>query len=111
MTALLILYTGCAFPYQTDTQAPDEVTELTATEGNGEITLSWKEPNDADYVGLEITGDNGLELVKIMKGTVSHTIKGCINNIAYTFKIQTIDVTRNKSDGVSIMAIPKEGTL
>ena len=38
-----------------DTTAPAEVTELTAIAGNGKVSLSWKNPGDADLYQVEVS--------------------------------------------------------
>lgn len=104
---LVALSFGCQAPEQSDTQAPDEVTELTATGGDGEITLNWKEPGNTDYSGLEILGDNELPRVYIARGITITKIPDCKNDVLYTLSVRTIDTSKNKSDGVTVTATPK----
>ena len=89
-----------------DTIAPAEVTELKAVAGNGKISLSWKNPGDADLYQVEITASpvagtlsNAVYLSAEKGKAMSFTAEGLSNGTAYTFTVKTIDKALNKSTG------------
>ena len=91
-----------------DTTPPAEVTELKATAGNGKVSLSWKNPGDADLYQVEITASpaagtlaNSVYLSAEKGKAMSFIAEGLSNGTAYTFTVKTIDKTLNKSAGVS----------
>ncbi|MDR1586257.1 MAG: hypothetical protein LBS57_02240, partial [Treponema sp.] len=62
--ALVFAFTACedpASPERDDATPPAEVTGLTATAGNAQVTLSWNDPADADlgYIEISWTGGTG----------------------------------------------------
>ena len=67
--AAVVIASGCKSnitPAQ-DTTAPAEVTELKGVAGNGKVSLSWKNPSDADLYQVEIT-------VSPAAGTLAHPV-------------------------------------
>ena len=91
-----------------DTTAPAEVTELKAVAGNGKVSLSWKNPGDADLYQVEITASpatgtltNPVYLSAEKGKVMSFTAEGLTNGTAYTFTVKTLDKALNKSAGVS----------
>ncbi len=75
-----------------DTTPPLDVTGLLTKALHQKIILSWTEPPDTDFAGVEITytpgGETALELPK---GTVKQEITNLDNNTLYEFTIKTID--------------------
>ena len=91
-----------------DTTAPAEVTELKAVTGDGKVSLSWKNPGDADLYQVEISASpaagtltNPVYLSAAKGKAMSFTAEGLSNGTAYTFTVKTIDTALNKSAGVS----------
>ena len=91
-----------------DTTAPAEVTELKAVTGDGKVSLSWKNPGDADLYQVEITASPAAGTLahpvylSAEKGkAMSFTAEGLTNGTAYTFTVKTLDKALNKSTGVS----------
>ncbi|UTC49506.1 DUF4959 domain-containing protein [Treponema vincentii] len=91
-----------------DKTPPAEVTELKAVAGNGKVSLSWKNPDDADLYQVEITASpmagtlaNSVYLFAEKGKAMSFTVEGLNNGTAYTFTVKTIDKLLNKSTGVS----------
>ena len=91
-----------------DTTAPAEITELKAAAGNGKVSLSWKNPSDADLYQVEITASpaagtltNPVYLAAEKGKAMSFTAEGLSNGTAYTFTVKTIDKSLNKSKGVT----------
>jgi len=89
----------------TDTTAPAEVTSLTATAGNGTVTLNWIDPSDADFASVEISL-NGVVSASVAKGTQVKAITSLTNGTEYTFIIKTVDTNSNVSAGKTIKATP-----
>ena len=91
-----------------DKTPPAEVTELKAVAGNGKVSLSWKNPGDADLYQVEIiaspaegTLGNSVYLFAEKGKAMSFTAEGLSNGTAYTFTVKTLDKALNKSTGVS----------
>lgn len=90
-----------------DTTPPAEVTNLSAAEGNAEITLSWTNPADADFTGVKISAE-GIEETTITKEKTTSSITGLTNGKEYTFTVKTYDTTSNTSTGTTVMATPAD---
>lgn len=104
--AAVVIASGCKSnitPAQ-DTTAPAEVTELKGVAGNGKVSLSWKNPGDADLYQVEISASPAAGsltnpvYLSAEKG-MSFTAEGLSNGTAYTFTVKTIDKSLNKSTG------------
>jgi hypothetical protein len=93
---------------------PAEVTNLTGVAGNGELTLNWTDPADADFDHIEITWIGGAGgSVEVVKAAQRETITGLVNNTAYTFTVKTVDDSgnKNKSPGQTIDLTPTGDAL
>ncbi|HEX2927744.1 MAG TPA: S-layer homology domain-containing protein, partial [Ruminiclostridium sp.] len=93
-----------------DTTAPAEVTGATVTAGNGQLTVTWANPTDADFDHVVVTGA-AITTQKIGGGKHSATITGLTNGTEYTIVLQTVDVIGNKSTGVSVIGTPSEAVV
>jgi hypothetical protein len=89
-----------------DTTAPAEVSNLGGTAGDGSVTLTWIDPPDADLDHLEITWTGGATVLKVAAGEQTRTITGLGNGTTYTFTVQTVDASGNKSAGQTIDLSP-----
>ncbi|MEX2445540.1 MAG: DUF4959 domain-containing protein, partial [Alkalispirochaeta sp.] len=91
-----------------DTTPPSEVTELTATGGEGQVVLAWTNPTDEDFDSVTIhygTASADTEFT----GTIDPsgtTIAGLTNGTEYTFLVRSFDTDGNESAGVSTTATP-----
>ena len=90
-----------------DVTPPAEVTELKAVAGNGKVSLSWKNPGDADLSQVEISAEPAEGTLKkpvylaAKKGeNGSFMVEGLANGTGYTFTVRTIDKALNKSKGI-----------
>jgi len=88
-----------------DTTAPGEVTGLSATAGERQVTLNWIVPADNDYAGVQISG-SGFTTFTVNKGTTSTQVTGLTNDTSYSFLVKTMDNSRNLSTGTTISATP-----
>ena len=91
-----------------DTASPAEVTEFTVTASDGNAVLSWSEPKDADFRGVEISAEPAAGTLKrpveVLKGTSSLEVTGLVLNTEYTFKVRTFDFSLNYSKGTECKA-------
>ena len=97
-----------------DTTAPAEVTELTAIAGNGKVSLSWKNPGDADLYQVEISASpaagtltNPVYLSAVKGAAGSFMAGGLTGGQEYTFTVKTIDKTLNVGTAVTVKATPQ----
>ena len=98
--------TGVATVLDTaDYVAPAEVTELTVTASNGNAVLSWKNPSDKDFAGLQISmnpAEGTLKNAVILgKDVTSLDVSGLVNGKEYTFTVKAFDESLNYSEGVT----------
>ena len=83
---------------------PAKPTGFAATAGNGQVVLSWDNPNDASIalwqVRRKTTGGYGswTTIPSSGTGTISHTVSGLTNGTAYTFQVRARNLT---GDGVA----------
>ena len=97
-----------------DTTAPAEVTELTAIAGNGKVSLSWKNPGDADLYQVEVSASpvagsltNPVYLSAVKGAAGSFMAEGLTGGQEYTFTVKTIDKTLNVGKAVTVKATPE----
>jgi cysteine-rich repeat protein len=96
-----------------DTTAPGEVTGFTAVSGDGQITLAWTNPVDADFQGVKIVRKSLTCPATSSDGTVvydgiatSRIDLGLANGTLYCYKAYTYDAVPNMSAGVEVAATP-----
>ncbi len=120
LISTLTLFTSCDWlfpddpndpdnPDVTDTTAPANVTGLTAEScAGGVVVLSWTEPGDTDFAGVDITWDNGgTDVQKVAASaseTQTYTTAGLTDGTTYTFTVKSRDVTGNVSTGATVTA-------
>ncbi|MFB9328002.1 S-layer homology domain-containing protein [Paenibacillus aurantiacus] len=93
------------FKLITDTAAPGEVTETSVFAGDGQLTLTWTDPADADFEHVVISGTD-VTTQTLAKGVGSTVFAGLRNGTEYTLTIKAVDATGNASRGVSISGTP-----
>ena len=100
---------------QADTTPPAEVSNITATTGNGSVMLSWTNSADNDFASVEITftpaADNVTQPITTtgQAGVSSNVlVEGLTNGATYNFILKTVDTSGNKSQGQGIAATPIE---
>jgi hypothetical protein len=85
-----------------DTTAPADVSGLAGTPGNGQAALAWTDPPDEDLDRIEITwSPGGTSPQRVEPGTAAYTAAGLINGTPYTFTVTAVDLSGNRSGGVS----------
>ena len=80
-----------------DTYAPDNVANVVAIVGNGQVTLAWDNPVDLDFDHCEVYYGIGSASIKF-GGTVNNTgtaVTGLTNDTEYTFRVIPFDTTGN----------------
>lgn len=87
----------------TDSTPPGEVTNLSATPGNNQVTLNWSNPSDSDFNHVEISYNSQTTSTS----SESKIITGLTNGTSYTFTVVTYDHTGNASSGESVSATPQ----
>ena len=98
----------------TDTTAPAEASNLNYTNpisGDMQITLEWDDPDDIDFLHVEITHDQpgGTESVIVNKGFKTTDISGMLNGKNYVFTVKTVDFNDNISNGITLEVLPGPG--
>jgi hypothetical protein len=86
-----------------------EVIDLSATEGDGQVVLTWTDPADSDFNHVTISwspADGISQPVTVNKGVQTETITGLENGTLYTFTVKTVDGDSNTSTGVTDTATP-----
>lgn len=86
-----------------DTTPPGPVSGLTANAGDGQVSLSWSNPNDGDFSNVEITYSGG----SVTTSGSSRTITGLNNGTNYTFTVRAYDNAGNASSSRSVSATPQ----
>ncbi|TGG90098.1 MAG: hypothetical protein ERJ67_11550, partial [Aphanocapsa feldmannii 277cV] len=70
--------------------------DLSATAGDAEITLSWSDPGNATISGYELIrhGDNAFSAVSgSAASTTSHTVTGLTNGTTYSFAVRAVNTS------------------
>lgn len=99
-----------------ETTPPGDASSFTATPGNGQATLTWTNPGDADFAGVKILRKTGSYPANQTDGTVVHnaagttaTSTGLTNGTQYYFKAFAFDAAGNYASGVQATTTP-DGT-
>ena len=98
-----------------DKRPPAEVTQLQTAAGDGKISLSWKNPADADLHQVESRAEpadgtlkHPVYLAATKDAADSFIAEGPKNGTAYTFTLRTIDKALNNSKGVKSESPPAQ---
>ena len=101
-----------------DEVAPANVTTLEAEAKDGRILLTWTEASDEDVYGYEVSYNGTSPINRVVlpaldstsmmvgKGSGGCYVSGLTNGTAYTFTVKTVDTSGNKSEGVTVTAMP-----
>lgn len=96
----------------TDTTAPSTPSNLIASPGNTQVSLSWQASPEADVVGYTIylgTTETSLEQHSFVTKT-SNTITALDNGQAYFFALDTVDSSGNHSTRSSVVSATPSAT-
>lgn len=88
-----------------DTNPPGPVSNLAAVAGNGQVTLSWNNPSDADFDHVQINYGS----TTVTTSAESRTITGLSNGTTYSFSLVAFDASGNGSSAQSVNATPSGG--
>ncbi len=85
-------------PQDEPATAPAQAPKPTATPGDGQVTLSWPNPDDASITGWEVSRTGGyaweaMTLTDDGAGTLSHTVTDLLYGTAYHFRIRAYSGT------------------
>ncbi|QGH32597.1 hypothetical protein GI584_00185 [Gracilibacillus salitolerans] len=84
-----------------DLTPPGEVSNLSINEGYNSLNLSWSNPNDDDFSVVNIYQDDVL-IKEGLKDDQSYKVNDLEDNTTYHFKITTVDIFGNESEGKTI---------
>ena len=95
---------------------PEAVMNLTATAGNGQVSLSWDVPTDnggSEITGYEVTMDNWTNKVTKTASERSHTYTSLTNGTEYTFKVRAVNANGagTESTATATPTVTVSGTL
>ena len=101
-----------------DDTAPAAPTGFLAASGNGEVTLSWDDPENASITGYEYqrktTGNWGTSWTTITGSsatTTSHPVTGLTNGTAYTFRLRAVNAAGNGAVSLERTVAPTDKTI
>lgn len=101
-----MLFTGCSSDSDSDDAdrtPPAEITGLNAVPNDSSVFLTWTNPADKDFYGVEVSAvpaEGTLKEPVVVKGNTI-TVTGLTNGTSYTFTLKTVDKSTNISAGVS----------
>lgn len=95
---------------------PTSVTGLAADPKNGQVTLSWTNPADADFAGVTVVFKAGALPATLTDGTAAYagtaqsaTVTGLVNGTTYGFSVFTRNTAEEASAPASVEASPVPG--
>ncbi|HHV98648.1 MAG TPA: DUF4959 domain-containing protein, partial [Clostridiaceae bacterium] len=90
---------------------PADVTNVAVVAENGQVTITWTDPEDSDLDKIKIADvdeASSVQPVYVEPGVETVTITGLTNGKNYTFRITATDKAGNESAGVLVNATPTE---
>ena len=99
-----------------DETAPKDVKNFAVVNKDAAALLTWKDPADSDLFGIEVTYGTSTssraisvmekESIFVAPGTENVVITGLTNGTLYTFTVKAMDLSGNKSTGVTKTLTP-----
>ena len=91
LVACIFSFVGCPKePLPIDTAAPAEVTNLSVTAADGNAVLTWTNPSDADFAGVQVSMNPAegtlANAVSLGKDVTCLKVSGLEIGSEYTFK-------------------------
>jgi hypothetical protein len=93
---------------------PDDVKDLKAKAGSGQVTLSWTKPTAADFDHVTITrtlSDGDASTLVYTGNATSYVDKSVQNGIEYRYTVVSFNKSGNRSAGAVVVALPKQPLL
>ncbi len=93
---------------------PDDVKDLKAKAGSGQVTLSWTKPTAADFDHVTITRtliDGDASTLVYTGNATSYVDKSVQNGIEYRYTVVSFNKSGNRSAGAVVVALPKQPLL
>lgn len=95
------------FENDLDITPPAEVTDISVENGDEKARISWQNPKDTDFAGVNVYDiTNGENRLLCSTTENSCLIEGLENDVAYTYLLQTFDKDGNCSEGVRAQVEP-----
>ncbi|MDO8598940.1 MAG: YCF48-related protein, partial [bacterium] len=93
----------------TDTTPPSNPTSLLASPTSTQVTLTWVDPTDQDLSTLRIIRAVGDSPATTLLGTVQKGVRTYVDtsvtpSTAYTYTVESVDQSGNRSSGTSVTA-------
>ncbi len=89
---------------------PAAPTGLTATAGDGQVTLDWADNTESDLAEYNVYRDGNL-LIKILSPTSEHTDDSVENGTTYTYYVTAVDTGGLESRASNtVSATPGDGS-
>lgn len=91
---------------------PGAPTGLTASAGNGSVTLRWSAPAEnggAEITGYQITVDDGRDAIAAGAVT-SYTVSGLTNGKTYSFTVAAVNSAGTGAASAAVSAVPAAGS-
>lgn len=108
VTSMCLGFVGCKEPPiepTVDKTPPAEVTLFSVTIENGSASLSWVNPSDTDFAGVQISMNPAEGIlaspISLGKSVTTFTVSGLRTGTEYTFTVKTYDNSLNYSTGTS----------
>ena len=108
--SLLFSFIGCKDPdpIELDQTAPANVTNLVVTAADGNAVLTWTNPEDTDFAGVQVAMSPAegtlANAVSLGKDVTSLNVSGLKVGSEYTFTVKTFDTSLNYSTGAEVTA-------
>ena len=118
-----MIFMGCQQEVSVDTTAPADVTNLVATNIATSVLLEWKDAQDADIFGYEVSWDKTIPVnrsvsMEANSMMIAPKTQGCyVSNLeigeSYTFTVKSVDLSGNKSAGqtATIIYTPNDAEI
>ncbi len=89
-------------------KVPEQPVELSAEAGNGQVTLTWKDPGDSGIAKYQLQVDHGewTDIEGSDAGTTSHTVTGLTNGTRYLFQIRAVSNSGAGEASDRVLATP-----